>query len=86
MIMCEYYIHVKTKDERIPKDKFISSWVINKEILKDDVFLGVLEKALEKVKIKSGAFSFESFFNLYFVQQLQCNGGKTDIFRNIVTT
>ena len=38
-----------------------------------------------KTHVKSGAFSFESFFNLYFVQQLQCNGGKTDIFRNIVT-
>ena len=38
-----------------------------------------------KTHVKSGAFSFESFFNLYFVQQLQCNGGKTDIFRMIVT-
>ena len=51
MIMCEYYIDIKLRDARIPRDKFISSWVINKEVLKDEIFLGVLETVIEKVEI-----------------------------------
>ena len=51
MILCEYSIPLKQKSGRIPKEKFISGWVVDKGILKDEIFLGVLEKVLEKVQI-----------------------------------
>lgn len=49
VIKCEYSITIKRKEKRIPKSKFISGWVLNKEILKDDIFLDVIQEVLKDI-------------------------------------
>ena len=49
MIKCEYLIPVKRKRDKIPNEKFISGWVINRDLLKDEIFMDVIKEVLSNI-------------------------------------
>ena len=49
MIKCEYLIPVKRKRDKIPNEKFISGWVINRDLLKDEIFIDVIKEVLSNI-------------------------------------
>ena len=54
VIVSEYSIQLSSNQQRIPRDRFISGWVIGRELEQDEVFLGVMQEVLDQIDYEVG--------------------------------
>ena len=54
MILAEYSILLSSRFRKVPKDRFISGWVIGRELEHDDVFIDVVHEVLKQIELEVG--------------------------------
>ena len=65
VIVAQYSITISTLRERIPREKFVSNWVINRDLQNDLIFNDMMERVFEQIKLEKDRS--QGFFDPSFI-------------------